>query len=46
MVAMFGTLFAVPLSYTALIVMQERLRRRFPRLGTAPEGAEARIAGG
>ena len=30
-VAMFGTLFAVPLSYTSLIVLQDRLRRRFPR---------------
>ena len=29
MVAMLGTLFAVPLSYTSLIVLQERLRRRF-----------------
>ena len=29
MVAMVGTLFAVPLSYTSLIVLQERLRRRF-----------------
>jgi HAE1 family hydrophobic/amphiphilic exporter-1 len=27
MVAMFGTLFAVPLSYTSLILLQDRLRR-------------------
>ena len=42
MVAMFGTLFAVPLSYTSLIVLQERLRRRFSSRA-APAGAGAEI---
>ena len=32
LVAMFGTLFMVPLSYTALVVNQERLRRLRSRL--------------
>ncbi len=45
-VAMFGTLFAVPLSYTALIALQERLRRRFPRAAAAPEGAEPQTTRG
>ena len=31
MVAMLGTLFAVPLSYTSLILLQERLGQRFRR---------------
>jgi HAE1 family hydrophobic/amphiphilic exporter-1 len=56
MVAMVGTLFAVPLSYTSLIVLQDRLRQRFsrraaPALAPAERGAqigtisEAREAG-
>jgi hypothetical protein len=47
MIAMFGTLFAVPLSYTSLIVWQERLRTRFAKPLSpivAPEQAGARIA--
>jgi HAE1 family hydrophobic/amphiphilic exporter-1 len=44
-VAMLGTLFAVPLSYTSLIVLQERLRRRSsrrvsPALAPAEGGAQ------
>ena len=45
MVAMFGTLFAVPLSYTSLIVLQERLRRRFSRRA-APAVAPVEGGGG
>jgi len=46
MIAMFGTLFAVPLSYTSLIVLQERLRRRSSAPvapATAPDGGGAKI---
>jgi len=51
MVAMVGTLFIVPLSYTSLIVLQERLNRRFGRapgaraLEAAPAEAGAPFAG-
>jgi HAE1 family hydrophobic/amphiphilic exporter-1 len=46
MVAMVGTLFAVPLSYTSLIVLQDRLRRRFSRRAApalVPAEGEAKI---
>jgi len=48
MVAMFGTLFAVPLSYTSMIVWQERLRKRFSRStdsAAAPIGEGAPLPG-
>jgi HAE1 family hydrophobic/amphiphilic exporter-1 len=47
MIAMFGTLFVVPLSYTSLIVLQDRLQGRFSRpvspAAAAAEGG-ARVA--
>jgi HAE1 family hydrophobic/amphiphilic exporter-1 len=41
MVAMLGTLFAVPLSYTSLIMLQERSRRRFSRRAAPGEALAA-----
>ena len=35
--AMFGTLFVIPLTYTTLATMEERLQRRWRGLRAAPE---------
>jgi HAE1 family hydrophobic/amphiphilic exporter-1 len=45
MVAMVGNLFAIPLFYTSLILVQERLRRRLSRSTTAVPAAAGGTVG-
>jgi HAE1 family hydrophobic/amphiphilic exporter-1 len=46
MIAMVGTLFIVPLAYTSLIVLQERVHRRLGRArGSRPPGVSSAEAG-